>query len=84
MTVSALADAKSRIGLYGSAKVLKKLAELERTGAHLGSPEGRGAILEVVREARKDTTLDGAMVADADLALILFGPDHVVGGKAKS
>ena len=73
--VSALADAKSRICLYGSPSVLTRLAQLERNGANLASPEARTAILYVVAEARKDTTFNGASVADADLSVILFGPD---------
>lgn len=73
--VSALADAKSRMCLYGSPRVLARLAQLERHGANLASPDARTAILDVVSEARKDTTSSGASVADADLSLILFGPD---------
>lgn len=81
--VAALADAKSRIGLYGSPRVLGRLAELEHYGANLSSPDARSAILDVVLEARKDTTSNGASVDEADLALILFGQDPVAPRKVK-
>ena len=73
--VSALADAKSRVCIYGSPRVLARLAQLERHGANLASPDARAVILDVVAEARKDTTTNGASVSKIDLALILFGPD---------
>jgi hypothetical protein len=71
--VSALAEAKGRMCLYGSPRVLGRLAQLERHGANLASPDARAAILDIVSEARKDTTSTGASVENADLSLILFG-----------
>ena len=71
--VTLLADAKSRICLYGSPIVIKKLAELERYGAHLSSNNAREAIISMVSEARKDTASSPKHLGTQDLSTVLFG-----------
>ena len=70
-----LADAKSRICLYGTARVVRKLAELEPLGASLGADIAKAAVVELVTEARKDTACGPHPVSPEDLRMVLFGPD---------
>jgi len=68
-----LADAKSRVCLYGTSRVVAKLAELEHYGAKLESAEARNAVLAMVKEARKDTACGPHPITEKDLELVLFG-----------
>ena len=72
-----LADAKSRICLYGSDKVLACLGQLERIGPDLSSKPARDAVVALVKEARKDTSAGAGNDTAEDLALVLFGREAV-------
>ena len=74
--VSALANAKSRICLYGSARVLACLSELEMHGGKLTSPDARRAILDLVKEARKETAPARRAAESDKLAMVLFGVER--------
>ncbi|MFN5083730.1 MAG: hypothetical protein ACK5WW_10665 [Brevundimonas sp.] len=74
--VTALANAKSRICLYGSPRVIACLGRLERHGASLSSPDARRAVLELVGEARRETAPSLRSVRTDDLRLVLFGPEE--------
>jgi hypothetical protein len=71
-----LADAKSRICLYGTSGVVKQLGESEEHGADMRSDSARKALIGLVEEARKDTACRDHPVARIDLERILLGPDR--------
>ncbi len=48
-----LTDARLRILIYGSAKVIENIAIFDRTGAHLHATEGMKTFLPVIIDARR-------------------------------
>ena len=49
-----LTDAKGRICIYGTDKVIKKISKLWIIGANLDNPESNKAFVEIIAEMRKD------------------------------
>jgi hypothetical protein len=68
---SALADAKSRVVIYGTDEVLQRMAELECVGAHLGQPESREVFLRLIHAMRDSRAK--SKIGTEQLTLILFG-----------
>jgi hypothetical protein len=64
------ADAKSRISVYGSGRVVSALANFERTGARINDDPGEEAFLTLVNEMRPDNQ----NTTREDLKIVLFGP----------
>ena len=62
------ADAKTRICLYGSQKVIALLAAFEKEGGVIDTPQQRSAFVRLVQAMRLNS---GAEIADIEL--ILFG-----------
>jgi hypothetical protein len=66
------ADAKCRIGLYGSSSAIKAFAEFERLGATMNTTEQCAAFTSMVTIMRSDSS-KGGKVDLADLQLVLLG-----------
>jgi len=69
-------DAKTRICIYGSPAVVKKLGEFEKLGAVLESEESRRTIAELLREMRADMNGVAPQLDDEALQWALFGPSR--------
>jgi len=63
------ADAKARIAVYGTASVVRALAQFENVGAAVGSEQGARAFLSLVKTMRPGSEV----VSDSDLGFVLFG-----------
>ena len=70
------ADAKTRICISGSAQVVQRLAEFERSGANLSNTVSRSSLIKLVSAMRRDVVLSDAMLNHTDLSDILFGLDR--------
>lgn len=66
------ADAKCRICLYGSSAAIAALAEFERLGATMNTPEQCAAFSHLVEVMRNDSTNSGQVGSD-DLEAVLLG-----------
>ena len=67
------ADAKTRICIYGSPAVVKRLSEFEELGAVLDSEASRAAIAGLLHEMRTDMNGAAPQVDDDALRWALFG-----------
>ncbi|WP_248465383.1 hypothetical protein [Pectobacterium versatile] len=67
-----VADAKARICLYGSKRVIEAFAEFERLGASMATKPQRDAFISMTVEMRKDAGL-ASMPSGEDLTLVLLG-----------
>ncbi len=65
-----LADAKARIGIYGSGEVVRALARFVSHGSETVTPEGMDTLTEVCELMRKESVNDG--VPFDDLSRLLF------------
>lgn len=70
---TALADAKARITIYGSAEVIKEIADFDRHGARVDSPEDMKRFLRITLSMRDAESKDKAK--NEDIARLLFGVD---------
>jgi hypothetical protein len=71
--LSRVANAKSRICIYGSPAVIRCLHDFESAGAVTSTDEGRSAIAELVAAMRCDMGISGDGISDVVLRRILFG-----------
>jgi TctA family transporter len=69
---SLIADAKTRIYLYGSETVIQKLAKLYAVGATFETEVGRAAMLELLHSMRADVFRKAGRVSADDLERVLF------------
>eukprot|EP01039_Chlorochromonas_danica_P012612 gene12612-14477_t len=70
-------DAKTRVCIYGSSKVIRALGNFEEAGAYVARESGRAAIAQLIQAMRADLGERGSGVAESDLHLVLFGPENV-------
>lgn len=70
------ADAKTRICMYGSTKVIRTLADFEKGGSVLNSPDSLERFLEICHEVRRQNFGEAGSIAPEDLRIILFGPER--------
>ena len=70
------ADAKCRISLYGSPKVISAFANFERLGAAMNTAEQRSAFVNMIWSMRKDVRADNVVVK-GDLETVLLGAPHL-------
>ncbi len=70
-----LADAKSRIAIYGSQSVVSSMASFLRAGFVLNSPERLKEFTAVCRKIREDGKPSPGQVADRDVHFLLFDSD---------
>ncbi|WP_395444032.1 hypothetical protein [Caulobacter sp. UC70_42] len=73
-SLALVADAKTRICIYGSEKVVLALAAFERAGATTLTPEGEATIIDLMRAMRRDVAQSKAQVPADDLSRVLLGP----------
>jgi hypothetical protein len=70
-----VADAKSRIAIYGSKPVVSALADFLRGGVVLDSPERQKAFTAVCQVMRADSRPGPDAATDDDVHFLLFGSD---------
>jgi len=70
-----LTDARLRILIYGSVKVIANIASFDRTGSNLITPEGMTAFLPVISSMREDGSK--GQVKKEDMIQILFRRDSL-------
>jgi hypothetical protein len=66
-----VADAKSRIAIYGSSGVIEKLAAFEAIGPELTNESAREAFVSIIDQMRRDG--DSISVGRDNVHLVLFG-----------
>jgi hypothetical protein len=64
-------DAKARIGIYGSAEVVRALSEFASRGTQTQTPEGRHALARMCELMRKES--GGVSVGVEDISRVLYG-----------
>lgn len=69
----AIADAKARIAVYGSASVVHAMSRFEEAGSVLRSMEGRRAFIGIVRAMRSDAYSAHDDAVEQSLENMLFG-----------
>ncbi len=74
--LTAAADAKTRICVYGAASVIGSLATFEKGGPVLDSPDSIARFLKLCNEIRRQNLGRAETVTIDDLSLILFGPEN--------
>lgn len=70
-----LADAKSRIAIYGSESVVSAMANFLRAGSILDTPERAREFTAVCQRMRNDGRSKPGAVTDHDVHFLLFGFD---------
>lgn len=70
-----LTDARLRILIYGSLKVIANIAAFDRTGSDLTSPEGMKTFLPIISSMREGDLKD--KIKKEDMIRILFGRDNL-------
>jgi hypothetical protein len=68
-----VADAKARIAIYGTERVVSSMARFLRGGAVLDSQERTGSFVAICQEMRNDRSPEPGKVTDHDVHLLLFG-----------
>lgn len=71
--LSAVADAKTRICVYGSDEVVKRLADFERAGATTNSSESHRLVASLLSAMRKDAGASKIAADATDLGDVIFG-----------
>lgn len=66
------ADAKGRICLYGSPKVIRAFSIFEKLGATMGTADGEDSYIKMIKAMRKDSG-NNCKIDSIDVALMLFG-----------
>jgi len=69
------ADAKTRICVYGSARVIHLLREFGAAGANTTDRKGRSAITALLKEMRADIGKSDRVIDGLELEEVLFGPE---------
>lgn len=67
------ANAKTRICIYGSGVVVKRLTEFSKTGSTTATNTGRAALAALVQAMRKDVAGRGLRIPNDDFQHLLFG-----------
>ncbi len=68
---SRIADAKTRVCMYGSSEVIDLLAEFETEGGMIGTEQQRKVFLRIVQAMRGNSKIDGSK-----FGVVLFGKDE--------
>lgn len=71
--LSAVADAKTRICVYGSDEVVKRLADFERAGATTSSPDSHEFVASLLSAMRKDAGASKSAADTRDVGVVIFG-----------
>lgn len=68
-----LTEAKTRLCVYGSAKVIDALADIEAGGAKIATPEQVALFLRIVQVMREDSAADRRTPKVENLRTVLMG-----------
>jgi hypothetical protein len=68
------AEAKARIAIYGSRKVVLSLAEFMRAGGSIQTPEQERAFVALCSKMREDSASGKEQVPEDDMSCLLFDP----------
>jgi len=71
--LSLVANAKTRICIYGSKPVVRALAAFEAAGSTASTPEGRIALMVLLQAMRLDVAQEPAGVQPDEMSRVLFG-----------
>ncbi|MDP1912484.1 hypothetical protein [Brevundimonas sp.] len=74
-TLSAVLDAKTRICVYGSDEVVKRLAAFERSGATTNSGESHALVAALLSAMRQDVGASRSAANTRDVGVVVFGSD---------
>ena len=69
-----VAEAKARIAIYGSKKVILSLAEFVRAGAQIDSPEQERLFITLCSNMRTDSVSSKEPVPYEEISCLLFDP----------
>jgi hypothetical protein len=72
-SLAGAADAKTRVCIYGSPDVMRRLVEFENLGSAADSDESRMVIARLCKDMRRDIGMKDAGLDEHDLYRILFG-----------
>jgi hypothetical protein len=72
--LSALTDAKTRVCIYGSELVVRRLAEFERGGPATITPESHRLVAVLLVAMRKDIVSSRSASGADDVGMVIFGP----------
>ena len=72
-TLKLATDAKMRMCIYASPAVIRAIRRFDAAGSHTSTPEGRDAILQLVKAMRQDLAVKGTEVSNYELQAIVFG-----------
>ncbi len=70
-----MADAKARIAIYGSQKVVALISEFFRKHGALTSSDAYVTFTEIVAAMRADTPGGGLIISNADISQLILGKD---------
>ena len=76
-TLANLADAKTRICIYGSKEVIARLAAFERSGASTLDLQSKRLVEGLLTEMRRDVGTSAKIGTGDDLAMVLFGAPKI-------
>lgn len=68
-----LTDAKIRIAIYGSKKVITNIAAFDRMGSSLTNADGMNSFLKITSAMRSEDTKEE--IKKSDMAQLIFGRD---------
>jgi hypothetical protein len=67
------ADAKTRISIYGSATVLRSLADFEKRRPVINSQASADRFLNITNKMRQESTGENEIAKIEDLRAVIFG-----------
>lgn len=68
------AEAKARIAIYGSRKVVLSLVQFMRAGGSIQTPEQERACVTLCSKMREDSASGKEQVSEDDMSCLLFDP----------
>lgn len=68
-------EAKTRICIYGSARVIEQLSSFEREGAKIESVDSRRIVAQLISLMREDMGALGGRIDDLHVHNVLFGAE---------
>lgn len=74
--LSDTADGKTRICIYGSARVVGLLAKFEECGSTLATPEAQSIFIRMFEGMRVESLGERERVSDIQLGKVLFGSER--------
>jgi len=69
-------SAKIRICVFGNARVVGRMADLQKIDQDISTAEHRSVFIGLIHEMRRDAGVTGRRAGDSDIETILFGLQH--------